>query len=99
MVQRLYIKKGGRPLEYEVCTGNRLAIQCNTYCESNGQKWHPLGSGQKYGIQLSMGSVGDCFDNALCKSFFATLECELLVQHIFTPPKATENAVFAFIEG
>jgi putative transposase len=25
-----------------------------------------------------MGSVGDCFDNAMCESFFATLECELL---------------------
>jgi putative transposase len=25
-----------------------------------------------------MGSVGDCFDIALCESFFATLECELL---------------------
>jgi hypothetical protein len=29
------------------------------------------------GIQLSMGSVGDCYDNAMCESFFATLECEL----------------------
>ena len=26
-----------------------------------------------------MGSVGDAYDNALCESFFATLECELLV--------------------
>ena len=25
-----------------------------------------------------MGSVGDCFDNAMAESFFATLECELL---------------------
>ena len=25
-----------------------------------------------------MGSVGDCYDNALCESFFATLECELI---------------------
>src|SRR6266436_8291326 len=25
-----------------------------------------------------MGSVGDCFDNAMFESFFATLECELL---------------------
>jgi putative transposase len=30
-----------------------------------------------------MGSVGDCFDNALCESFFATLECELIDQHRF----------------
>ena len=25
-----------------------------------------------------MGSVGDAYDNALCESFFATLECERL---------------------
>ena len=30
------------------------------------------------GVRPSMGSVGDCYDNALCESFFATLECELL---------------------
>ena len=30
------------------------------------------------GVRPSMGSVGDAYDNALCESFFATLECELL---------------------
>jgi putative transposase len=30
-----------------------------------------------------MGSVGDCFDNAMCESFFATLECELLNRRHF----------------
>ena len=35
------------------------------------------------GIRPSMGSVGDCFDNALCESFFATLECELLERRRF----------------
>ncbi len=29
-------------------------------------------------VRPSMGSVGDCYDNALCESFFATLECELI---------------------
>jgi hypothetical protein len=28
-------------------------------------------------------SVGDAYDNALCESFFATLECELLDRHRF----------------
>ena len=31
---------------------------------------------RKRGVALSMGSVGDCFDNALAERFFATLECE-----------------------
>ena len=30
-----------------------------------------------------MGSVGDCFDKAICKSFFATLECKLLDRRKF----------------
>ena len=30
-----------------------------------------------------MGSVGDCYDNALCESFFATLECELIERRRF----------------
>ncbi|MEM6927848.1 MAG: integrase core domain-containing protein, partial [Myxococcota bacterium] len=29
-------------------------------------------------VQFSMGAVGDCFDNAVAESFFATLETELL---------------------
>jgi transposase InsO family protein len=40
-----------------------------------------LGFGQlckETGVRPSMGSVGDCFDNAMCESFFAILECELL---------------------
>jgi transposase InsO family protein len=32
---------------------------------------------QQMGVRPSMGSVGDCFDNAMAESFFATLECEL----------------------
>ena len=29
------------------------------------------------------GSVGDAYDNAMCESFFATLECELLERRRF----------------
>jgi len=34
-------------------------------------------------VRPSMGSVGDAYDNALCESFFATLECELLERRRF----------------
>jgi len=50
-------------------------------------------------VRPSMGSVGDCFDNALCESFFATLECELLDRESFHSPTQARQAVFAFIEG
>jgi putative transposase len=38
---------------------------------------------QEAGVRPSMGSVGDCFDNAMCESFFAPLECELLDRRRF----------------
>ena len=49
-------------------------------------------------VRPSMGSVGDCYDNAMCESFFATLECELLEQHRFTSQAEARMAVFDFIE-
>jgi putative transposase len=50
-------------------------------------------------IRPSMGSVGDAYDNALCESFFATLECELLNRHHFRSHAEARTAVFEFIEG
>jgi len=51
------------------------------------------------GVRPSMGSVGDCFDNAMCESFFATLECELLDRVTLKTPADARREVFAFIEG
>jgi len=51
------------------------------------------------GVRPSMGSVGDCFDNALCDRFFATLECELLGRQRFRTQAEARLAVFDFIEG
>jgi putative transposase len=50
-------------------------------------------------VRPSMGSVGDCYDNALCESFFATLECELLDRVTLPVPAEARRAVFDFIEG
>lgn len=51
------------------------------------------------GVRPSMGSVGDCYDNAMCESFFATLECELLDRVTLHTPAEGRLAVFDFIEG
>ena len=50
-------------------------------------------------VRPSMGSVGDAYDNAMCESFFATLECELLDRHRFRSQTEAQLAVFDFIEG
>ena len=41
--------------------------------------------------------MGDAYDNAMCESFFATLECELLDRRRFKTPAEARNAVFGFI--
>jgi putative transposase len=50
------------------------------------------------GVRPSMGSVGDAYDNALCASFFATLECELLDRRRFATQIEARLAVFDFID-
>ena len=54
---------------------------------------------REMGVRPSMGSVGDCFDNAMAESFFATLECELIDRRRFKSQAEAEIAVFDFIEG
>jgi putative transposase len=51
------------------------------------------------GVRPSMGSVGDAYDNAMCESFFATLECEFLARRRFKTLAEARMALFQFIEG
>ena len=67
-----------------------------------GTQYTSIAFGQRCkeaGVVPSMGSVGDCYDNAMCESFNATLECELLVRRRFANPRDAALAVFQFIEG
>jgi putative transposase len=51
------------------------------------------------GVRPSMGSVGDAYDNAMCESFFASLECELLARRRFASQAEARMAVFTYIEA
>ena len=51
------------------------------------------------GVVQSMGSVGDAYDNAMCESFFASLECELLDRPSFATVREARREIFRFIEG
>jgi len=50
-------------------------------------------------VRPSMGTVGDCYDNALCESFFASLECELIDRREFTDANEAQREVFSYVEG
>jgi putative transposase len=54
---------------------------------------------EQAGIVASMGSVGDCYDNALVEAFFATLECELIDRSVFHSHGEARLAVFDYIEA
>lgn len=51
------------------------------------------------GLLGSMGSVGDCFDNAMAESFFGTLQLELLDQQVWAGRQQLASAIFEWIEA
>lgn len=51
------------------------------------------------GIRLSMGSVGDCYDNAMMESFFSSLEAEVLDRNRFTTREQARRQIFRWLAG
>jgi len=49
-------------------------------------------------IRQSMGSVGDCFANALAESFFATVAGDLLSNQCFRSHAQARTALFTYLE-
>ena len=52
---------------------------------------------QHYGIRQSTGSVGDCFDNAMAESFFATLKTECDGKRVFESIEEAEREIGSYI--
>ena len=51
------------------------------------------------GVRPSRGPGGDCFDNALCESFFVTPECEMLDRRCFPTHAVARREIFDYIES
>jgi putative transposase len=67
-----------------------------------GSQYVSLAFGQQArdaGIALSMGSRGDCFDNAVAESFFATIKKELVHRQPWPSRCDLSSAVFEYIEA
>jgi transposase InsO family protein len=54
---------------------------------------------RELGITRSMGSVGDCFDNAMMESYFSSLEAEVLDRYRFRTREEARREIFSWIEG
>ena len=52
----------------------------------------------QHGFRASMSRKGDCWDNAVAESFFATLEWELLMQNDWQTQNEARHAIFEYIE-
>jgi putative transposase len=72
---------------------------CDDHLNSGSTPRSPLASAAARPASARPWSVGDAYDNALCESFFATLECELLDRRRFPTQAEARMAVFDFIEG
>ena len=51
------------------------------------------------GVVLSVGRTGECWDNAVAESFFATIKRELIENHAWPTRSGFRRAVFDYIEG
>jgi transposase InsO family protein len=51
------------------------------------------------GVTLSVGRKGQCWDNAVAESFFATLKTELIHRQTWPTRRAATSAIFDYIEG
>lgn len=53
----------------------------------------------QHGLRASMSRKGDCWDNAVAESFFATLEHELIGRRHWATHREARQALFRYIEG
>lgn len=86
----------------EMALWNRRPAAGLVFHSDRGSQYTSLAFGQRCrraGIVPSMGSAGDCYDNALAESFFATLECELIRRRRWRSHAEARLAVFDFVEG
>jgi len=51
-----------------------------------------------HGMLASMSRKGDCYDNAVAESFFATLEFELIMKHDWHSRDEARRSIFRYIE-
>lgn len=52
-----------------------------------------------HGIQCSMSRPGNCWDNAVVESFFASLKTELIYRRRFHTRQEAQSAIFTYVEG
>ena len=86
----------------EMALAHRRPAHGLIWHSDQGSQFVSLAFGQKAraaGIAQSMGSRGDCFDNAVAESFFATLKKELIRRRTWPTQRELIGEVFEYIEA
>jgi putative transposase len=86
----------------EMAVGRRRPAAGLVHHSDHGSQFVSLVFGQRCrqaGIAVSMGSKGDCYDNSVAESFFATLKKDLIHRHSWPTKTAARTAIFEFIEA
>ena len=86
----------------EMALWNRRPEPGLVHHSDQGTQYTSLAFGRRLreaGIAASMGSVADCFDNAMAESFFATLKTELLHRRAWRSREQARMAIYDYIEG
>lgn len=85
----------------EMAVARRRPAPGLVHHSDQGGQYVALALGQRLrasGIAQSMGSKGDCFDNAAIESYHATIEKDLLRRRSFRTKQEARTAIFDYIE-
>jgi transposase InsO family protein len=66
-------------------------------CQYTSKDYRDLA--RRHGVVLSLGKKGDCFDNSVAESFFATLKRELVDRRSWPTRAGLRRELFRYIEG
>jgi putative transposase len=67
--------------------------------DSTGRRWCSRAAAATFGIDVSMGSRGDCFDSAVLESFHASLKKDLIHRRSWPTKAEARTAIFDYIEA
>jgi hypothetical protein len=93
------LRSADEPALAELWPGVHIVERCrcqDDFCQS-GPEYRRLAD--KHGVRLSVGRRGQCWDNAVAESFFATIKTELLDRRPWPTRAAAHKAIFNWIKG
>jgi transposase InsO family protein len=77
--------------------GPGLIAHSDRGCQYTSKEYGDLA--RRFGVMLSVGMKGECWDNAVAESFFATIKRELIDTRTWRNLEHLHAAVFDYIEG